>query len=252
MKRKLTFYIFGFILVVCLVCSTFMTSKFGEVLMQPSRNHWCGTGLFGEDIFVETTIATGIEVLLLLVVSAIVWVSGIIFGVLISFPSNSFVRELMLSVIHVFATLPILLLALFMLILLGGGFVNSILILIIAILPSQILYAYNQFEQAKKEDFYLAKQSYGLSRLYIYKHHLFPCVIKKYNNYTLSRLPEITMMGLALDFLGLGIKAPTPSLGRMLFDGMSFMFSAWWLWFFPVISIIIIFSILSRYVRQYK
>lgn len=228
-----------------LVYEFFVCNKHRIPMMPPSIKHWCGTGLYGEDIFSETIEASVIEVLILLIVSALVWSLGIVLGAISSIPNNRFIRETIMSFIHVIATLPILLLALFLLILFGGGIVNAILILVISTLPSQILYAYNQFEQAKKEDFYFTKQSYGLSKIYIYKNHLSPFIIEKYNQYTLSRLPEIMMMSLAINYLGLGVKTPIPSLGRMLYDGLSFMFSAWWIWMLPVGSVVFTFFILS-------
>lgn len=251
MRRRSVIIILGVILFLILSIVAFLSAKSGDSLASPSVDHWFGTGVFGEDILTETLLATGVEIFSLLAVAVMVWFLGIVIGAGLSIPTNRFVRELSLSIVHLLATLPVLLLALFLLILFGGGFLNAILILVIATLPSQVLYAYNHFEQAKKEAFYLAKQSYGLSRRYLLWNHLLPYIYPKYNHYTLTRLPEITMMSLAIDFLGLGVKVPTPSLGRMLFDGMSYMFSAWWLWLFPVVSVVLVFSVISRYGRRY-
>lgn len=246
MRIKRVLYILGFLLIVSLVYGTFVSVRNNTALASPSVDHWCGTGLFGEDIFIDTVVATGIEVLTVLLVSPLVWAFGMMLGAMGSIPSSRIIQEIIMSLIHVVATFPVLLLALFLLILFGGGYGNIIVILFVAALPGQTLYAYNQFEQAKREEFYLAKQSCGLSRRYIYKNHLLPYIFRRYNHYTLSRFPEILMMSLALNFLGLGVKPPTPNLGRMLFDGLSFMFSAWWLWLFPVGSIIFVFLILDQ------
>ena len=251
MRRKQVIYILGVVLFLSLSIVAFLSAKSGDSLANPSMDHWFGTGVFGEDILIETLLATGVEIFTLFAVSVMVWILGIVIGAALSIPTNRFVRELSLSMVHLLATLPVLLLALFLLILFGGGLFNAILILVIATLPSQVLYAYNHFEQAKKEAFYQAKLSYGLSRRYLLWNHLLPYIYPQYNHFTLSRLPEITMMSLAVDFLGLGIKAPTPSLGRMLFDGMSYMFSAWWLWLFPVVSVVLVFMVISRYGRRY-
>ncbi len=43
------------------------------------------------------------------------------------------------------------------------------------------------------------------------------------------------MLHLALSFLGFGMRPPGASLGRMLFDGLPFMFAGWWLWVFPAV-----------------
>jgi peptide/nickel transport system permease protein len=100
---------------------------------------------------------------------------------------------------------------------------------------------YNQIEEAKKQDFVIVKRSYGFSKSYILSHHLFPYIKNSFNTYTFSRMPEILMMDLAFNFFGLGIQPPNTSFGRMLFDGLSFMFSAWWMWMFPASVVIVLF-----------
>jgi peptide/nickel transport system permease protein len=43
------------------------------------------------------------------------------------------------------------------------------------------------------------------------------------------------MLHLALSYLGYGMRPPGASLGRMLFDGLPFAFTAWWLWVVPAV-----------------
>lgn len=165
---------------------------------------------------------------------------------LLSYFSNEKIREFFLNLIHYWVTLPVLLIALFLLILIGAGQINAIAIMIFILIPTQALYVYNQLEIAKKNDFVIAKMSYGLSKSYIYIYHLFPNVKNGVTSYTLARMPEILMMNLALNFLGLGVQPPNSSLGRMLFDGLSFMFSAWWMWVFLVGEIIFLFLFIKK------
>lgn len=42
-----------------------------------------------------------------------------------------------------------------------------------------------------------------------------------------------------LSYLGVGIRAPTPSLGNMLADGRDYFASAWWLATFPGLAIVL-------------
>ncbi len=216
------------------------------ILSPPSKQNWFGTDLSGNDVFLRTMQATGFELLSLLMILAFAWFSGLVLGSLATFLQNKFTRELIMNLIHYIATLPILLVALFFLIIFGAGYFNSVIILSLAIMPTQSLFVYNQMETAKSEDFLIAKKSYGFTDLAILKLHILPYISKRYKHYTLSRSPEIIMMNLALGFLGLGLQEPNASLGRMLFDGLSFMYSAWWLWGFVVIMIILIYFVLRK------
>lgn len=227
----------------------FTSTENSPNLSPPSWNHWFGTDLTGADIFIKSINALAIEILTLLIVLPIIYYIGLFIGILLSYFSNDRIREFLLNLIHYWVTLPVLLIALFLLILAGAGQANAIIIMIFVLLPTQSLYVYNQLETVKKEDFVIAKMSYGFSKTYIFIHHLFPNIKKGFTNYTLARMPEIIMMNLALNFLGLGVQPPNSSFGRMLFDGLSFMFSAWWMWLPSVVSICLIIF-LATYLHE--
>lgn len=230
----------------------FVLQNDGVSLFPPTIRHWFGTDLAGADIFSKSMNALGIEFITLLIVLPAIYLSGLFLGIVISYFSNDRVREFLLNFIHYWVTLPILLIALFLLILIGSGQMNAIAVMIFILIPTQALYVYNQLETVKKEDFVTAKMSYGFSKSYIYLYHLFPNINKGFTNYTLARMPEIIMMNLALNFLGLGVQPPNSSFGRMLFDGLSFMFSAWWMWVLVVLLVILLFSLVSILMKGFK
>lgn len=222
----------------------------GVSLSPPTIRHWFGTDLVGADIFSKSMNALGIEFITLLMVFPAIYLAGLFLGMVLSYFSNDRVREFLLNLIHYWVTLPVLLIALFLLILIGAGQINAISVMIFILIPTQALYVYNQLESIKKEDFVTAKMSYGFSKSYIYLHHLFPNIRKGFTNYTLARMPEIIMMNLALNFLGLGVQPPHSSFGRMLFDGLSFMYSAWWMWVFVAGGVVLLFLIASKLVAE--
>lgn len=228
-------------IIVYIGYSYFVGSGSIATLTPPSFQHWFGTDLTGDDVFIKSMNALGLEVLTLLIVLPVIYFSGLFIGMVLSYFSNDRVREFLLNLIHYWVTLPVLLIALFLLILLGAGQKNAIIVMIFVLIPTQALYVYNQLETVKQNEFVLAKMSYGFSKIYIYKNHLLQYIVSGFTGYTLARMPEIIMMNLALNFLGLGVQPPSSSFGRMLFDGLSFMFSAWWMWGFPVIIITSLF-----------
>ncbi len=220
--------------------SYFETDGFVSSLTPPSFQHWFGTDVIGGDVFIASMKALGLEILSLLIVLPMIYFIGLSFGMLLSYFSNDRIREFLLNLIHYWVTLPVLLIALFLLIMIGSGQKNAIIVVSFVMIPTQALYVYNQLESAKKNDFFIAKISYGFSKPYIYRKHLLPNIMTGFTGYTLARMPEIIMMNLALNFLGLGAQPPVSSFGRMLFDGLSFMFSAWWMWTFPVLLILVL------------
>ena len=243
----------AFLIIGLLILSRFYRYSLGDTYIffsPPTWQHWFGTDVIGNDIFLKSTSALFIAVITLIIVLPAIYIGGLLIGILFSYFDNPKLREFFLNLAHYWITLPILLIAIFLLILVGSGQGNIIGILIFVLLPSQALYVYNQMEEAKKQDFVIAKRSYGFSKGYIFLHHLFPYIRNSFNNYTLSRTPEILIMDLTFNFLGLGVQSPQSSFGRMLFDGLSFMFSAWWMWVFPVILVILLFLIINWYAAR--
>lgn len=245
--RHILLLAFLFAIIVAIYYFFILPLSQGNVsLSSPELRHWFGTDINGTDVFMKSVEAFGFEILTLLIVLVIIWFVGILFGSITYVLNWSALQEFSLNFIHYMATLPILLIAMFLLIIFGAGFINSVLILSISIIPTQALFVYNQLQSARNEEFLIAKKSYGLSNTTILRSHLIAFILKKYNNYTFARIPEIIMMNLALNFLGLGIREPYSSLGRMLFDGLAFMFSAWWIWVIPTLIIVLLFSITVR------
>ncbi|MCK4661993.1 MAG: ABC transporter permease subunit [Bacteroidales bacterium] len=248
--RHIVIFTFLFAVIIAIYYFFILSASQGNIsLSSPELRHWFGTDINGTDVFMKSVEAFGFEILTLLIVLIIIWFAGILFGSVTYVINWKTLQDFFLNFIHYMATLPILLIALFLMIIFGAGFINSVLILSISIIPTQALFVYNQLQSAKNEEFLIAKRSYGMSNTAILRFHLLPFIVKKYNNYTFARIPEIIMMNLALNFLGLGIQEPYSSLGRMLFDGLSFMFSAWWLWVIPTLLVILIFSFVFQIKR---
>ena len=218
-------------------------------LTPPTLTHWFGTDVIGHDIFLKSMDALAIEIITLIIVLSTMYILGLVIGMILSYYSGDKIRELLLNLIHYWVSLPVLLIALFLLILIGAGQKNAIIVMIFTLIPTQSLYAYNQLETVKKNDFVIAKISYGFSKPHIYIHHLYPNIKKGFISYTMARMPEILMMNLALNFLGLGVQPPDSSFGRMLFDGLAFMFSAWWMWIFEIWLVIFLFILIQKIMR---
>lgn len=249
MKIKIKYLISIFVITLIIVSYHLLVVPFQydkPFLSPPSWNYFFGTDIVGNDVFIRIFEAAGYELITLIVITLIIWISGMIIGSAFLLIVWKPIKQLFINFIHYVATLPVLLISLFLLIISGPGFLNNVIILSISLLPTQVFFVYNQVEDALKEGFIDPKKSYGLSNISIYINHIIPFISNKYNNYSLSRLPEIIMMNLALSFLGLGIQEPKPSLGRMLFDGLSFMFSAWWTWVYVVGIIILLFTLISK------
>ena len=234
---------FGFVAAAMLGLGAYaliVGSGTSTVLGPPSFSHWFGTDLAGRDVLTQTFSASWIAIFTVAGVAIAVHVCGLVVGTILAQVHSRLLRELLASLVNYWLTVPILLIAIFVMILLGSGQMKLAVVLTVALTPTQALYVYVRLTEAQKQPFAMVKRAYGLSRAQVFMSDLLPYVRPSLRSYTLSRLPEILVMDLAFNYLGLGVQPPHASLGRMLFAGLPFMFSGWWMWLCPVVSIVFI------------
>jgi peptide/nickel transport system permease protein len=63
--------------------------------------------------------------------------------------------------------------------------------------------------------------------------------------FSVSYLPEVVALEAGLSFLGLGVQPPAPGLGKMIFDGLSFVYSAWWISLFPAAMLFLLVLVVN-------
>ena len=96
----------------------------------PTWHHWFGTDVIGSDIFLKSVNALFVALITLIIILPAIYVGGLIIGIILAYFENAKLREFFLNFVHYWVTLPVLLIATFLLILVGAGQVNVIGILI--------------------------------------------------------------------------------------------------------------------------
>ncbi|MBF0631860.1 MAG: ABC transporter permease subunit [Magnetococcales bacterium] len=214
-------------------------------LVSPGREYWLGTDISGHSMMQSLTSAIGTEIVTLVLSTIFVLLSGLVLGSAIAITRMHVIRTLAMTCLAFWVTLPTLLVSLLLLIHFGAGQETVVAVIIFVLTPTQALYVATRIAANEGERFVQAKRSFGFSHATILRRHLVPFVFYDYIRYTLSRVPEILMTDLALNFFGLGAQPPQPSLGRLLFDGMGFLYAAWWTWVPVVFAVSFLFLIVD-------
>ena len=103
----------------------------------------------------------------------------------------------------------------------------------------------SQVMTLSKQEFILAAEAMGVSRVGIIYKHLIPNAIGPVIVYATLTVPQIMLLEAFLSFLGLGVQAPLSSWGLLIRDGAVSMEEYWWLLIFPSFSFFIEIKILS-------
>jgi peptide/nickel transport system permease protein len=97
-----------------------------------------------------------------------------------------------------------------------------------------------QFLSVKENEFILAARATGTPTWQIIIKHILPnCIAPIVVSATLGVANAITLEAY-ISFLGLGVKPPTATWGNMLDGAYNYIESAYWLWLFPGLLIVLI------------
>lgn len=177
-----------------------------------------------------------------LMIGAVAVVCGGIVGVALGIIAGWFggwTDRILMRIVDLQLALPLMLLALLVVAVLGAGLTNLIIVLA---LTSWVRYARiirGQVLAIREREFIQSARAIGAGTWRIMALHILPNVATPALIVATLELARIILMDAALSFLGLGVQPPSPSWGRMLADGRTYISSAWWLVTFPGIAIVL-------------
>ncbi|RVT69885.1 ABC transporter permease [Agrobacterium sp. CNPSo 2736] len=191
-----------------------------------------GTDARGRDLL--TRLAVGAQITLL--VAIIGTVIGAVFGSalgLLAAARRGGPEAVIVTAIDVQASLPIIIVALFVLAMFDNSFVLFLL-----------LVGFNGWEayarlvraatlSAKEQGYVTAQRVLGASGLRVYLRHILPNVFNVIMVQFTINLPQTVLLETALSFLGLGIQPPMTSLGQIMNEGRDRLLTGWWLTLLP-------------------
>lgn len=220
----------------------------------PSPAHPFGTEILGRDML--TRILFGIRTSLLIGVFVVAVATTI--GMLIGFTAAYFggwVDEILMRITDIFLSFPHILLALVIVATIGPSFNGVFIALGTVWWPSFARLARGKALSVKTENFILAAEAAGVSKLKIMFRHILP------NSFSPLIVQMAIDMGSAilaeagLSFLGLGIRPPAADLGVMIFDSMNYLTTAWWMALFPGIFLFLLvlsFNLIGDRITQFS
>lgn len=178
--------------------------------------------------------------------SFIIVIISVILGVLIGSLSalTSGIKSSFLNhFLDVILSIPSLLLAIVIVAILGIGLNNTVLAIIIVLVPQFIHITKNEVEKEFSKDYVLASKLDGASPLRILQYSIFPNIIERViTQATLAQSAAILDIA-ALGFLGLGAPSDIPEWGAMLSNGIDLFYIAPWTVYFPGLAIL--FSVIA-------
>lgn len=210
----------------------------GQAQLGPSLHHWFGTDELGRDVLSRTiwgarhTLATA--TLSTALAAALGVPLGVLAGYLSRWPSGVVMR-----IMDVLLAFPGLLLALVVVTVLGPGVTTVVLAVGISFTPVFARVGYGPTRSIRAQDYIAAARAVGCSQLRIVRRHVLPVMASEIVVVLSSAIGWTTLLAATLDFLGFGIRPPTPDWGADLAAGVQYLGTAWWISAAPGVAITI-------------
>jgi ABC-type dipeptide/oligopeptide/nickel transport system permease subunit len=205
-------------------------------LQRPSGEHPFGTDQFGRDVLSRVIWGARIILLAPVVGIAISTVAGVPLGLLAGY-STRWISAVIMRAMDVMLAFPGLLLVLIVVTIIGSGLVNVMIAIGISFIPVFARVVYGSTLAARGQDYVLAARAVGCSPLRIMAFHILPNVTTQIIVIASSAIGWAILTATTLNFLGFGVKLPTPDWGADLSAGKDWLSLGWWIATFPGLAI---------------
>ncbi len=198
-----------------------------KMFSPPSRTHWFGTDDRGRDVFARMAYGFNVSISFALLLTVISFAIGSTIGACMGYFGGRFDLYFQ-RFIEIWGTVPFLFVVIIISSLVTPSFLLLVLILNLFSWISMTYYMRAEFYREKAKDYVAAAISIGVSTPKIIFKHIFPNALTPIITFfPFSMVGGISTL-VALDFLGFGLRPPTPSWGQMVSVGLSNI-SKWWM-----------------------
>jgi peptide/nickel transport system permease protein len=238
------------ILVICAVFADFLvphSPTSGELALRFRPPFWLpggttdyllGTDALGRDILSRIILGSRVSLTLAIVTiflsatigSAIGLVSGYFGGALDS---------LLMRFTDAVLSLPLILIAIVLAVVVGPSYLNVILVLGLLLWPGFARQIRSETLSLKTQEFVSLAKVAGCSELRIIATHILPNVMPTLLVLTTYQVGHVILLESSLSFLGVGVPPPTPAWGEMVSEGSNYLRTSWWISLFPGLAILL-------------
>jgi ABC-type dipeptide/oligopeptide/nickel transport system permease subunit len=187
-------------------------------LLKPCLSHPLGTDLLGRDTLSRLIYGSRTALMVGFISVAIASMVGVTLGVISGF-FGGVSNMLIMRSIDAFMCFPMILLALVVAAVLGGGLHNVIIALSVATIPGYARITHGLTLSIKENDFVMAQQAMGGNALRTIVRHILPNAMPPLIVLMTMQLGNLILAEAGLSFLGIGIEPPGAAWGAMVNDG---------------------------------
>ena len=210
-----------------------------EKLQPPTAAHWFGTDAIGRDLYARVVYGAIHSLSGALIAVTVGLVAGTLIGVVAGAVGGVFDDTLM-RIVDVLLSIPGLLLALSIIILLGFGTVNAAIAVGVGSVASFARLSRSEVVRVRRTDYVEAAFGSGGTFFAVLRRHVLPNSMTAVVGLAALQFGSAILAISTLGFLGYGAPPPTPEWGLLISEGRNYVATAWWLTTLPGLIVVIV------------
>jgi peptide/nickel transport system permease protein len=210
-----------------------------DSLQQPSTKYLLGTDIQGRDALSRLIFGTRTVLQVGFLTVGIASVIGITLG-LVAGHFGGIINVIIMRFMDALMGFPMLILALVIAAVLGGGIHNVIIALSVATTPGYARTMHGLTLSIKENDYIMAQRAMGASHLRTMVGHILPNALPPMIVLITLQLGSLILAEAGLSFLGIGIQPPGAAWGAMVYDGYRYLRTNPVLSFAPGLAIMLV------------
>ena len=205
-------------------------------LAPPSAEHWLGTDTVGRDTLSRLIYGARVSLLVGVVAVGFSTLIGVVLGTLAGY-FGGWTESVIMRCMDALMTIPMILLALTLAALLGGGLGDVVVAIGVSMIPPYARLMCAQTQSIKQKDFVVSLRSMGAGSWRIMAGHVVPNGFSHVLVFMTMQIGAAILAEAALSFLGIGVPLTIPTWGSMVADGYRYIFTDPLLSFAPGVAI---------------
>ena len=201
--------------------------------------HPLGTDRIGRDVMSRTLHGGRVSLAIGIVASVAGLVVGTALGLISGYVRGAF-DHLVMYLIDVQLSLPFILLAIALALILGSSLIVLIGIAALSAWPFYARVVRGSVLSLRRREFTIAAQALGASPFHIIVKHLLPNVLSPILVIATLSLARIILLESGLSFLGIGVPPTIPSWGNMIDEGRGNLNNAAWITLTPSVFLMLL------------
>ena len=221
---------------------------------QADSVYWLGSDGLGRDVLSRLIYGARVSLAVGVAAVAIGGLIGIFLGVVAGY-AGSRTDDLIMRLADIQLAFPFILLAIMVLVVLGAGFLNLVIVLAVGQWVTYARIARGETIAQKRKDYIESARAIGVHSSRIVRRGILPNILAPLIVIASFNVAGVILSEAALSFLGLGVPPEVPTWGGMLAESRDQLLGGyWWLAVFPGVAIMVTvlsLNILGDWMRDF-